>query len=257
MTIEKDKIDLNAPAFGPGSQNLEEAKPTAEAVVEPVEVKKEEVSVESSEEESKVPYSRFKKFHDRAIDAEREAAEWRAKAESIKPEPVSTSNADLPEFWKELYGDSEASQKAWKIQSEQNALLKEEARREAVEAVRNERFEESKRTDQNVEKLDENFEDLSALVGRDLTDKEQSDVLDIVDEYTPKDEYGNYLGVILPFEKAWEIYGLKAQASKAPKAQARDQVASLSGAQSQGETIITEKDKNFNPLDWNAWRTRI
>lgn len=245
------KIDLNAPAFGEGAQKIEEAEP---AVVEPVIEPKVEPTIEPVVEETKVPYSRFKKFHDRALEAEEEAAKWRAKAEAIK-EPVVEN--ELPGYWKELYGDSEASQKAWKIQSKANQDLIEQARSEALEAIRNERGMEAQQVEQNIEKLDEGFENLSTLVGRDLTDKEQSAVLDIVDEYTPKSEDGSYAGAILPFEKAWEIYELKDKASKAPKVQARDSVAALSGNRTQGESTLTDKDKNFNPLDWNAWRNRI
>lgn len=248
-----DKVDLNAPAFGVGAQIV------GETVVEPTkveEVKTEEVKTkEPSEEESKVPYSRFKKFHDRALEAEKEAAEWRSRAEAIKTEPVSTD--DLPAHWLKLYGDSDASKEAWKIQKQANENLIEQARAEALEAVRNERGEEVQRTEENIEKLDENFEDLTSLVGRDLTDKEQSAILDIVDDYTPKDRNGNYAGELLPFEKAWEIYELKNQISNAPKNKARDQVASLSSNRTQGEPTITDADKNFNPMDWNAWRKRV
>lgn len=247
------KYDLNAPAFGDGAQKIEET--TSEAEAQPV-VGDQKETIEASEEESKVPYSRFKKFHDEAKSAREEADYWRQKAEAIKPEPVSTES-ELPDFWKELYGDSDASQKAWKIQSRANEELREQAKQEALEAVRNERYEEAERTEQNVEILDAGFEDLSALVGRDLTDKEQSALLDIVDNYTPKDRDGNYSGQILPFEKAWEIYELKQGASKAPQIKARNQIAGLSGSQTQGETNISEKDKNFNPFDWNAYQRRI
>lgn len=249
--MDKDKLDLNAPAFGPDSQKLD--APVVEAEAEPIEVKKEETE-DNSEEESKVPYSRFKKFHDEAIRLRQEAEEWRNRAETIKPEAPKD---DIPEFWKKLYGDSDASKEAWKIQSEQNETIKAEARKEALEAVRNERYEQAERTEANVQTLDDNFEDLSAFVGRDLTEKEQSEVLDIVDKYTPKDSEGNYAGPIMDFDKAWEIHELRNQVTKAPKTQARDAVASLTSSQSQGDTTITEKDKNFNPLDWNAWRKRI
>lgn len=251
--MNKDKIDLNAPAFGAGAQKIEETPVETEVKTE-VEPKETE---ETSEEESKVPYSRFKKFHDEAIELRREAAEWRAKAENYKPER-EVSNTELPEFWKELYGDSEASKKAWKIQSEQNETLKAEARKEAIEAVRNERYEEAQRTEQNVETIDNNFEDLSAFVGRDLSEKEQSAILDIVDDYTPKDRDGNYAGELMSFDKAWEIYELRNQSAKSAKTKSRDQVASLNGSQSQGDPNATaEQNKNWNPLDWDAWKRRI
>lgn len=250
--MDRDKIDLNAPAFGAGAQKIEE--PTEETVVQSV-VEPKEI-IEPSEEESKVPYSRFKKFHDEALQYKREAEEWKAKAETYK-QPIEVST-ELPEFWKELYGDSDASQKAWKIQNQQNESIKAEARKEALEAVRNERYEEAKRTDQNVETIDNHFEDLSAFVGRDLTEKEQSAILDIVDDYTPKDRDGNYASELLPFDKAWEIYELKNQSVKSAKTQSRNNVASLTGSQSQGDPgAIAEQNKNWNPLDWDAWKRRL
>lgn len=253
------KIDLNAPAFGQGAQKVEaadaeETKPVEE--VKPVVV---EETKETLEEESKVPYSRFKKFHDRALEAEREAAEWREKAQSYHDEPVKqVASDDLPPQWVKLYGDTDASKEAWQIQKQLNADMLADARREALEAVRNERFEASAKVEANIEHLDESFEDLSALVGRDLTEAEQSAVLDIVDEFTPKDRNGDYAGEILPFEKAWDIYELKMAATKAPKVQSRNSVASLLGNKTQSESVSQEEQhKNWNPLDWNAYKKRI
>lgn len=259
-----DPIDLNVPYFTPAPQEENNGTAPEETVVEPEVENNEEVPAEESVEETKVPYSRFKKFHDRALEAEREAAEWRQRAETFRPErsePEVDPQDEAYQLWIENFGDNEAAHKAWKNQLkitetlEQRAI--ERAEKRAVEAVREHQDEEVARTEQNVEMLDENFEDLEAFVGRDLSDKEQSAVLDIVDEYTPKDDRGNYAGAILPFEKAWEIYELKSQAGKAPKAKARDGVASLTGQHSQGDTNITEKDKNFNPMDWDSWRNRV
>lgn len=252
------KINLSKPAFGQNAQKVSELDSEETNIVEKAEEVKPEV--EEIEEESKVPYSRFKKFHDAAKEAEEQAAYWKAKATAIENEPKPFSyNEELPQEWVELYGDSETSKKAWKVQ--QNLFHKAEQRAEqkALEAVQNERYEEMQRTEENVEVIDSNFEDLSALVGRDLTDKEQDSILDIVDDYTPKDRNGNYAGSILPFEKAWEIYELKNQGSKVSKIQSRNQVAALSGSQSQGEPSAdkAEQNKNWNPLNWNAYKDRI
>jgi predicted RNA-binding protein len=65
---------------------------------------------------------------------------------------------------------------------------------------------EDQRIEGNIGIIDENFLELQAMIGRELTEEEQSDVLDIVDEYTPKDKDGNYLCSLLPFDYAWEIY---------------------------------------------------
>lgn len=256
------KIDLNAPAFGQGSQKPEDlVEETEQTVAEPAGEETKEQEPEASEEESKVPYSRFKKFHDRALDAEREAELWRTRAESFKSEPVQqqtqTTN-DMPAYWLKLYGDSDASMEAWLVQKQANEEIINETRRAALDAVHNERYEEQARTDANIATLDENFEDLQAFVGRDLTDAEQSAVLDIVDDYTPKDAQGNYAGATLPFDKAWEIYELKNTASKAPRAKARDNVANLTGTPTQGDAgSVAEQEKSFNPLDWNAFKKRL
>jgi hypothetical protein len=243
---QKDKINLDVPYSSLPSLD--------EQVADSVE----EVA------ENHLTYSRFKNVHSRATEAEREAAnarreadEWRQRYESYTPPQQQTSKSDVPQYWVKLYGDSPESLEGWNIQSQANEELKAEAKREALESFRNERYEEAERIDYNMDTIDENLDRLSAYVGRDLTDREQSTILDIVDEYTPQDAHGNYLGAVLPFEKAWEIYELKNTASKAPARQARDSVASLSSQNTQGETDITDKDKNWNPLDWGAYKRRI
>lgn len=247
-------FDPNAPAFGSGSQKLEPEVAPAE-----VEAPKEEVPAPETEvEESKVPYSRFKKFHDRAQEAEEEAQLWRQRYEALSKPEEQKVESNLPQWWVKLYGDNEASKEAWQIQSEQNEALTQRMREEALEAVRNEKYEEVARIEKNVEMLDNQFEDLSAQVGRDLTEKEESAILDIIDDYTPKDQDGNYAGPIIPMEKAWEIYELKNQVSRAPKQAIRDNIASLSASPTQGQVNANEEqNKAFNPLDWNSYKRRI
>jgi predicted RNA-binding protein len=65
---------------------------------------------------------------------------------------------------------------------------------------------EDQRIEGNIGIIDEQFLELQEMIGRELTEDEQSEVLDIVDEYTPKDKDGNYLCSLLPFDYAWEIY---------------------------------------------------
>ena len=250
-----EDINLQAPAFGPGSQKIEPKEAPVEASEEAK--PKEEVQAESSVEEGKVPYSRFKKFHDEALEARKEAEYWRERAEYREPAEQKTE-LDVPDYWQKLYGDSPEAQQAWKIQSEQNEALIGKARQEAIEAVKNERYQEVERIESNVEILDNNFETLSEYVGRDLTEKEQSAILDIVDEFTPKDRDGNYAGDIIPFDKAWEIYELKQERDNSPKKASKNNVASLSGSSSQGNPDQkAEQDKTWNPLDWGAYRRRL
>lgn len=244
--MEKQKIDLNAPAFGANAQKIEVA--ISEPVDEPI-VKTEEPVIEQQ-----VPYSRFKKYHDEAKQAREEAERYRQEAEELRnrPEPVQY-NQELPEQWKKLYGDDEKSKDAWKLQQELQREMREDAVREAREAVRNERYEEVQRTEANVEVIDQNFEELGDFVGRDLTEAEQSSVLDAVDYLTPKDRYGNYAGPLVPFDAAWDYVQAKAGTTRKTQTQSRNQVAAASGAQSQGEPSSEqlEADKAWNP-SWGA-----
>lgn len=68
---------------------------------------------------------------------------------------------------------------------------------------------ESLRINENIGVIDEHLSDLCDHIGRLLTEEETNDILDIVDEYTPKDKAGDYLGPLLPFDYAWEIYQIK------------------------------------------------
>ena len=249
--MEKQKVDLNAPAFGKEAQKVEVAP--SEPVGEP--------AVKPEEPENQVPYSRFKKYHDEAKQAREEAERYRQEAEELRnrPEPVQY-NKELPEQWKKLYGDDEKSKEAWKLQQELNREMREEALAEAREAVRNERYEEVERVEANVEIIDENFEELGTFVGRDLTEQEQSKVLDAVDYLTPKDRYGNYAGPLVPFEAAWDYVQAKDGTQRSARTQSRNQIAAASASQSQGEPSLSEREeanKNFNPLDWNSYKSRL
>lgn len=65
------------------------------------------------------------------------------------------------------------------------------------------------RIEKNVDKINENFEELAEYIGRELTEYEESAVLDVIDEITPKDSNGDYVAGLVPFEFAWEVYEAK------------------------------------------------
>ena len=265
--LDTSKIDLTKPAFGQGSQKLEDlvneaskANSEEEKVETKVEEKEEEEVVEPVGE-TKVPYSRFKNVNEARREAEAEAEKWRARAEELeqrKYESAKEITDEMPSDWKELYGDSEASEKAWKIQQKREQAIEQRAYEAGQRGASELKQVETQRINENLSVIDENFEDLTAIIGRDLTEKEQSAILDIVDTYTAKDEEGNYAGAVMPFDKAWEIYELKQNSGKAQTRKSRDNVASLSSTNTQGEPDIKEEQaKNFNPLNWSAWRNRI
>ncbi len=213
-------------------------------------------------QDNTVPYRRFKKFHDEALQARQEAEEWKRRFEQAQtgyqPQMQSQETSDdLPAYWIRLWGDNEMSREAWKAQQEMNRELIAAARTESLTELQKMQSQEETRYQENLAALDDNLDLLGDYLGRRLTATEEDAILDIIDEYTPKDNNGNYAGAILPVDKAWEIYELKQNKAKAPVSQARDQVASLTGQQSQGDTSVSTDDEKFVSGDWGAWRRSL
>lgn len=262
--MDISNIDLNKPVSWTASkkeETLVEEPPSETAEIKPKETADDDTA-DTLVEGNKVRYQRFQNVLQRAKEAEQKAAEAEARAEELRRQyesyrPVQPSS-DLPSYWIKLYGDSPESAEAYKIDREQKDLMRQEAREEAIRAVQEQQREEVRVNQENLNTIDTHLEALTEYVGRELTESEQSSVLDIVNEFTPQDEEGNYLGALLPFDKAWDIYEMKNQVEKAPRRQSRDNVASLTGSQTSGDTSIqAEKNKNFNPLDWGGWRDRL
>ena len=220
---------------------------TADAKVEE-EIQKPELD----EEGTPVKYSRFRNVNQRRIEAEKEAEYWRQEAQRRESQ-VAEPESDIPSSWKKLYGDSDDSKEAWKIQQQMYEDLKRDAIEEARNAVRTERQAESERVESNLEVLDEGMEGLEDFVGRRITSAEESALLDIVDEYTPKDRDGNYAGDIIPLEKAWNILELQKNAQKAPSRESRNSIASLTNNQTYGQANDKDKDKSFDG-SWGSFR---
>lgn len=261
--LDKTKVDLNKPAFGSDAQTMSSLESNDTSVEET----KQEVEDDSEEEtdisiENKVPYSRFKNIHNRALEAEAEAEKWKQRAEEIEQSRITRRDAEeteeIPSYWRDLYGDNDASKKAWTIQQRHE----EEVERRAYEAGRRgaEELEirQHERIESNVASIDERFEDLGARIGRDLTANEQSRILDIVDRGTAKDHYGKYTGELMPFDYAYEILESEKSSASSARRQSRDSIASLSGTSSQGNTEVkTDSEQPWNPLERGSWRKRL
>lgn len=260
-------IDLDTPAFG--SEGASEAPTDVSQTQRELGSDEEEVASSTEkpvvEEEQKVPYSRFSSALNRAKEAEIEAAEARARYEELTRSRQEVTRVteeptgDLPTYWVKLYGDSEPSKEAYKYELQRQEAIEERAEQRALQAMEQRQETESRALSQNESTIDSRIEDLSSELGRDLTPDEESSLLDIVDEYTPKNSDGSYLGGdTIPFDKAWEIYELK-QASKGQATKkSRNAVANIVNSKTDGEpTGKTDNNKNFNPMDWNAYKKRI
>lgn len=271
------KIDLDAPAFGNGSPKVEveEAKSTDKFTADAPQAKSEEEEKVTSGtekpvvEEQSVPYSRFSTVHKRAIDAEREADESKrryddllnSRATTVQPtqEVTEVYKGLLPSYWLKLYGDSDESREAYTYELQRQNEIVERAERQALETVSRQRQEETETVRANENLIDDRLLELGTVLGRDLTPEEEDSILGIVDEYTPKDEEGNYAGDTIPFDKAWEIHELKQSTQGTQRRGARKAATAATSVRSEGETDTDRKknDDGWRPNDWGSYQRRF
>lgn len=279
--MDKTKIDFDAPAFASSKPSAEIA-PTVDSPTEgegsgegtpasggaPVVVPKAPVEEPS---EQQVPYSRFSTALSRAKEAEREAEEARIRYEELQDqlkqrndrpqvnhETPESFRGNLPNYWLKLYGDSPASREAYGYELERQREIEERAEQRALQAIETRSTEERQVLSRNEQLIDNRLDNLKADLNRDLTEQEESALLDIVDEYTPKDEDGNYAGDIISFDKAWEIYELRATQQSNASKRSRSAATAVTGSRSEGEPGADPKaTENWDPRDWNSYRKRI
>lgn len=245
--------DPHAPAFNfKADREQIEVEPMVE---EPQEVTP-AASEESVVEKNRVPYSRFEKVYESAREAREEADRYRREAEELRSyqNTVQVDKEDLPDYWVELFGDSDAARKAYKAEQNRITQLEERAEQRALEAIERRQYQEQEKFSTNLETIDNRLEALSDALGRELSENEQVAILDIIDDYTPKDDKGNYAGELLPFDKAWNIYEMQQSQTSAQTRKSKDAVASMSGSKSQGEP---SPERNFQSGAWGSWRKRI
>lgn len=241
----------------------EEKAPEADAKVEATEEDTDSASTEdknntvsSDEDEKKVPYSRFKKVLDERNETQSTIQlleERLADLEKSRTETTDNADVEVPAEWKELYGDSDVSKRAYLVQLKREEQIQERAVQTAIERLKNEQNENAKRLVENESIIDDNLANLSETLGRKLTTKQEEDILSIVDEFSPVGEDGKYIS-LFPFDKAYEIYtlrtGVKTQAVK----QQRTAISDLSNDTSEGDT--TDSSSSFQ-RGWDTWRKEL
>lgn len=207
--------------------------------------------------ESKVPYSRFKKFHDQAIEAQEEADYWRREAQRREdvyraPTPADVNVLYEGDDWlkfKTLWGDNDNSREAYKIEVQRIAAIEDRATERAMQAIDRRSSQEQEVYRGNLDTIDQNLEEASDILGRSLTSEEELAILEIQDDYSPKDRDGNIEGLI-PVEKAVEIWQM--QTARSPRREARNSVAGLSGGGTSGGEATPEQNTTYNPR--GGWR---
>lgn len=268
---EKMKIDLNAPS-SEGFRDQPEDTETTTTEVSQTKSGEEGTGTSAHEtvvDEPRVPYSRIEKATRLREEAEERAAKAEARYDALlqsrqptyERETDDTSDPLYNQIVK-LYGDTDQAKEIYKIQKSQFEALEERAYQKALEATRNSRDTESKVERENISTIDERLYELSEDIGRSLTEAEEESLLDIVDEYTPKDGEGNYLGGdTISYQKAWEIHEMMQASNASTSKRARSTATSLTGSQSSGEPTLEQKkqaNENFNPMGgFGQWRRRF
>lgn len=218
----------------------------------------EEQETEPEVEEDKVPKSRFLTMHQRAIEAEKALRQFEAERAN-QPEPVANliDDEELKKHYVELFGEGELTDKIYQAELARMASIEEKAAERAFERLSRREQEQEQIINQRVESFDRAFEELGVIEGKDFTDDEQVAILDIIEEYSPKDADGKLIGeYLMPMDRAYEIYKLKAEPVNTAKRQARNQVASLSGARSEGNAV-SQTDAEWQPGQDRRWWNKV
>lgn len=159
-----------------------------------------------------------------------------------------SSEDELPEWWKDAYGDTDVSKQGYK---NQQRIFREEMQREFErrEAAREAEEEQRAETISAIEKsFDEQMDELEDEVGRELTSTQKAELLDIVGEYSPTDREGRYLAY-MPVSKAYDIW----QNSQTMRS-GKKEIADIAGVQSSGNTQAATSSER---PQWGDWRKRF
>lgn len=174
-------------------------------------------------------------YAERVAALERQITESRSKEE------------ELPEWWKEAYGDNDISKQGYKNQQRifREEMTREFERREAERAA--EEAERTEKIEAIEESFDEQMDELEESVGRTLTTTQKSELLDIIAEYSPQED-GKYVAYI-PVEKAYDIWQKNQVMGKS-----KQEIARIAGSQSSGGI---ENSHSTETPQWGSWRKRF
>lgn len=255
---DKSKVNLDAPSIPDDEESdvveeQEESAATSEATEseEESEAKAEDDSEDTDVEQDvpRVPYSRFETINERRIQAEEQLRILREQQEKEQlSRAAQTDEAGIPGYWKELYGDSEASVKAYKLRQQELAEERKQLHESLREEIRREQMESEKAVEETVQSWQDQFEAVSAKSKRSFTESQRSAILDVIDELSPKDKDGKY--IVDPIDylpKAIELYDLRQEKANAKRSESKRKTASLTSARSEGQS--TDSKGSWNG-DW-------
>ena len=243
--LEQSSSDAVGAIKGPSLSDLTQPEPRAEAP----EVQEEE-ETPTGGKKVRIPASRLKTLTSE-IETLRSQVQstqgYQERIAALEAQLHSNKDDQLPDWWKEAYGDNELSKKGYENQKRimerefDAGLQRLEAQRQADEEARTERVEAIEAT------FDGQMDDLEETLGRELTDNQKGEIMDIVGEYSPM-EGDKYLAY-MPINKAYDIWQ-KGQISNP----AKQEMARIAGTSSSGGSSQTSSP---NAPQWGDWRKRF
>lgn len=239
-----------------GEETPTDSQPESSIVVEEEQAEVTETSEQAGSEEQRVPYSRFKSKIAEVEQKEsiiKDLEDRLSYLEQSKIESTPSEDLEVPQEWVELYGDSDASKRAFKLQLQREEKLMEDATKNAINQLKAETEKQIKMAEENELYIEESLSSLHKKLGKKLPADVEDEVLTIVDEFSPVDESGKYIS-LFPFDKAYEIYELRNGQAKQSTIQARNQVANLTGNTSEGESDSSSADFKRG---WDNWREAL
>lgn len=260
--FEKASDKLSAEQLDKPVDEVVEESPSSESVpepvIEPIIPEPEAVNEPDPVEEDKVPKSRFLTMHQRAVEAEKAVRQFEAERANT-PEPVApiADDADLRNFYIETFGETEIAEKLYQNELARLTSIEEKAAERAFQRFSQMGEEQEKIINDRVASFDRAFEELGVVEGKDFSDDEQVAMLDIVEEYSPKDAQGKLIAdFLLPLDRAYEIYKLKSAPIVEAKRTERNKVASLTGARSEGGSV-SSTDADWQPGQDRRWWNKV
>lgn len=198
----------------------------------------------------RIPASRLKTLTSKVSELEaklQKSSAYTERIAALEAQINNKSEEDLPQWWKDSYGDDENSKLGYK---NQQRIMREELKRGLQEQERERIAQETERTEriQAIEQsFDSQMDELEDSIGRELTATQKSELLDIVGEYSPMD--GDKYIAYMPVSKAYDIWQ-KGQNLNSGK----QEMARIAGIQSTGSA--TAQSSQERP-QWGDWRKRF
>lgn len=243
--LDKSGTDAVGAIKGPSLSTLTSPETKPDEVIEDAE----QVDTETGGKKVRIPASRLKTLTTELKELREQASTLPSAMERIAALESQIANKDeegLPDWWKEAYGDNDVSKQGYKNQQRimreelQRGLQQVEREREAAETERAERIEAIESS------FDEQMDGLEESLGRNLTDNQKAEIMDIVGEYSPQ-ENGKYIGY-MDISKAYELW------QRGSASSAKREMADIAGIQSSGSAA---PEPSKERPQWGDWRKRF